>query len=70
MSGEIVECPICGGRIQATMKAWLDNIVLNEDFSVKDRGEITGFDDDYVVYCENDHYRSEMEQYLYTKEKS
>lgn len=57
---ERAECPICGGRIQATREEYLDKLVLSADCQdVMSDGSWTGAGDTRI-YCENDCTQAEM----------
>ena len=66
----ITECPICGGRIQATVRAWFDNTILKDDFTVYRIGEFWGRDEfGENIYCENDHTVHEMKAHVHAEQK-
>ena len=59
-SESTTECPICGGRIQATRDEYFDRLILSDDCeSVVSDGVWVG-SDLTRIYCENDHEQAEM----------
>ena len=66
----ITECPICGGRIQATVRAWFDNTELDDNFRIYYVGDYTDRDPYGAnVYCENDHTVHEMKAHVHAEQK-
>jgi len=55
----IDKCPICGGEIQASIKAYASQCKLGDNWKLK-HVVITGFDEVPDVYCENDHSLEKM----------
>ena len=59
-ASERAECPICGGRIQATRDEYFDKLVLSADCKdVMSDGVWVG-SDLTRIYCENDCTQAEM----------
>ena len=59
-----LRCPICGGRIQATVSVDMEDVHLSADgrWVVHDGSEFNS--ETERVYCENDHGQSEMIDYI------
>ncbi len=56
----IDKCPICGGKLQATMEQFTVGVVLDDSGDVVAFGQDAGVGESTRVYCENDHTHAEM----------
>jgi hypothetical protein len=62
------ECPICGGRLLATVEEYRNDVVVSDDFSqLVDGGDDDGVGD-WRVYCENDHTEEDMKVHIANQE--
>lgn len=67
----ITECPICGGRIQATAEAYYDSTILNDDFTVANLGDAVDHSEfGQRVYCQNDHTLFEMMAHAHVEKQN
>lgn len=68
MAGEVTECPICGGNLQATVTRYTRDVRLTPTGFLDSIGEIqehlTCDDEDANIYCENDHTLAAMRDSL------